>query len=104
MVADLLGEGCAYYVGNADAISKDTMISDANTLAGTKLTASSVTVAECTHSYGDPTFTWADDYSTCTAVFTCDNDAEHVEKIECKVVPEDLHGRRQDRLHGDRDV
>ncbi|MCD8146474.1 MAG: fibronectin type III domain-containing protein [Clostridiales bacterium] len=24
-----------------------------------------------THTYGDPTFTWAEDYSTCTATFTC---------------------------------
>ncbi|MCD8056579.1 MAG: glycosyl hydrolase 53 family protein, partial [Clostridiales bacterium] len=31
------------------------------------------------HTYGSPSFTWSEDYSTCTAVFTCENDSSHVE-------------------------
>ncbi|MCD7831359.1 MAG: glycosyl hydrolase 53 family protein, partial [Firmicutes bacterium] len=40
------------------------------------------------HSYGSPSFTWAEDYSTCTAVFTCQNDSSHVETGTCTVESE----------------
>ncbi|MCC8357145.1 MAG: hypothetical protein LJU34_04755, partial [Oscillospiraceae bacterium] len=33
---------------------------------------SSLTLSASGHSYGDPVFTWAEDYSTATAAFTCD--------------------------------
>ena len=36
------------------------------------------------HTYGDPTFQWADDYSTCTATFTC-TECEYTETVECTV-------------------
>ena len=31
------------------------------------------------HDWGEPTYDWADDYSTCTATRTCANDESHVE-------------------------
>ena len=43
------------------------------------------TIAATGHKYGEPTFNWSDDNKECTAVFTCANDAKHVEKVECEV-------------------
>ncbi len=37
-----------------------------------------------THSYGDPTFNWAEDYSACTATFTC-ADGDDVQTVDCTV-------------------
>ncbi|MBQ1300378.1 MAG: hypothetical protein IIY25_04650, partial [Erysipelotrichaceae bacterium] len=39
------------------------------------------------HEYGEPEWTWAEDYSTATATFTCANNEEHVlvEKAEVSV-------------------
>ena len=31
------------------------------------------------HRYGDPTYEWSDDYTTCTATRTCQDDATHIE-------------------------
>ena len=31
------------------------------------------------HRYGDPTYEWSDDYTTCTATRTCQDDASHTE-------------------------
>lgn len=36
------------------------------------------------HNYGEPKFTWSDDYSSCTAVFTC-ADGDDQKAIECTV-------------------
>ena len=36
-------------------------------------------IAAFGHDYGDATYTWADDNSTCTAVHTCKRDASHTE-------------------------
>ena len=40
------------------------------------------------HNYGEPTFKWSDDHKTCTATFTCKNDATHVENVDCTITPE----------------
>ena len=37
------------------------------------------------HKYGKPEFTWADDYSTANATFTCANDKTHVETVKAAV-------------------
>ena len=37
------------------------------------------------HKYGEPTFKWADDNKTADAVFTCENDASHVETVKATV-------------------
>lgn len=37
------------------------------------------------HKWGEPAWTWADDYSTATAEFTCANDPAHVEKVKASV-------------------
>ena len=39
------------------------------------------------HVYGEPEFTWSEDYQTCTAIFTCKNDDDE-QKVECKVTSE----------------
>ncbi len=36
------------------------------------------TKAATGHSYGDPTYTWTSNYSSCTAKMVCSNDASHV--------------------------
>ena len=41
-----------------------------------------------THNYGDPVFTWSDDYSTATATFTCKDNSTHVETVDCTVTSE----------------
>ncbi|MCD7840414.1 MAG: LPXTG cell wall anchor domain-containing protein [Erysipelotrichaceae bacterium] len=38
------------------------------------------------HSYGEPVFTWSDDYSSATATFTCTNDSSHVVTMNTKVI------------------
>ena len=40
------------------------------------------------HSYGEPIFDWADDYSTCKATFTCAT-CEKVETVDCNVTASD---------------
>ena len=41
-----------------------------------------------THKYGEPKFTWSDDYSSCTAMFTCmDGDDQQI--VECTVTSKD---------------
>lgn len=42
-------------------------------------------IAATGHKYGEPTFKWSDDNKECTAVFTCANDAKHVEEVKCEV-------------------
>ena len=37
------------------------------------------------HAYGEPTFQWSADGKTCTATFTCGNDASHVEVLNAQV-------------------
>ena len=39
------------------------------------------------HVYGEPEFTWSEDYQTCTAIFTCKN-GDDEQKVECKVTSE----------------
>ena len=40
------------------------------------------------HDWGEPEWTWAEDYSTATATFVCGNNDEHVEEIEAVVTSE----------------
>ncbi|MCD7837576.1 MAG: fibronectin type III domain-containing protein, partial [Clostridiales bacterium] len=42
------------------------------TVCGEELSRETTVVPATGHSYGDPTFTWAEDYSTATVTFTCD--------------------------------
>jgi LPXTG-motif cell wall-anchored protein len=44
-----------------------------------------VVISATGHSYGEPTFTWQDDYSKATASFICENDSSHVKTEECTV-------------------
>ena len=37
------------------------------------------------HAYGEPAFQWSADGKTCTATFTCGNDASHVEVLNAQV-------------------
>lgn len=45
-------------------------------------------IAALGHAYGEPTFKWSDDHKTCTATFTCKNDAKHVKDVDCTITPE----------------
>ncbi len=40
------------------------------------------------HEWGEPTWEWADDYSTATATFVCENNEEHVEVVEAEITEE----------------
>ncbi len=52
---------------------------------GETYTVTSTTEVKATgHTYGDPVFTWADDYSDCAAEFTCDV-CGHTETVNCDV-------------------
>ena len=39
------------------------------------------------HAYGEPVFSWSEDYQTCTAVFTCES-GDDEQSLECEVVSE----------------
>ncbi|MCD7837940.1 MAG: fibronectin type III domain-containing protein, partial [Clostridiales bacterium] len=39
------------------------------------------------HTYGEPTYSWAEDYSTCTVVFTCGN-CDNTQTLDCTVTSE----------------
>ena len=56
------------------------------TLAGKKYTDIKTTPTEITgHTYGEPTWTWAEDYSAATAEFTCTVCDEKLESMEATV-------------------
>ena len=38
-----------------------------------------ITLPATEHSWGTPTYTWSDDYSSCTATRVCENDPDHIE-------------------------
>ena len=40
------------------------------------------------HKYGEPVFTWSDDYSAAEATFTCANDKTHDKKVDAKITSE----------------
>lgn len=42
-------------------------------------------ISKIEHSYGKPTFTWANNFSNVTAKFICGNDSSHVKTEECIV-------------------
>lgn len=44
---------------------------------------------EHTHVYGVPEFVWSEDYTTCTAVFTCKFDGDEY-KVECDIISETI--------------
>ena len=46
------------------------------------------TIPATGHKYGEPVFTWSEDYSTVRATFTCANDVSHVETKEYAVKKE----------------
>ena len=46
------------------------------------------TIPATGHDYGDPVWTWAEDYSTAAAAFTCKNDASHMENVSATVTSE----------------
>ncbi|MCD8380743.1 MAG: leucine-rich repeat domain-containing protein, partial [Lachnospiraceae bacterium] len=55
------------------------------TFDGKEYTATETeTLSALGHSYGEPTFTWSDDYSTCTAEFTCAV-CDDIEEVDCVV-------------------
>ena len=56
------------------------------TLAGkTYQNTQEVVIPATGHSYGEPTFTWENDYSKASASFICKNDSDHVKTEECTV-------------------
>ena len=36
-------------------------------------------IPQLSHDWGDPVYTWSDDYATCTATRICKRDSAHVE-------------------------
>ena len=40
------------------------------------------------HDWGEPTWEWADDYSSATATFVCNNNEEHVEVVDAEITEE----------------
>ena len=47
-----------------------------------------VTIAKKGHSYGEPVWTWAEDYSSATAKSTCANDKNHVKEVKATIASE----------------
>lgn len=42
------------------------------------------------HKYGEPKFTWSDDYSSATATFVCEYDSSHVSSVDCTVTTDTI--------------
>ena len=57
-------------------------------VTGKAYTNSDHTVPVSEHSYGDPVFTWAQDYSSCTAKMTCELCGDVVEDTNCEITRE----------------
>ena len=72
-------------VYTATATVKD---AEGKTEIGTLTDTYEVELAALGHKYGEPTWTWNDDHTKATAVFTCANDKSHVEKVEATITPE----------------
>ena len=53
-----------------------------------KQTATGKVIEKEAHTYGESTFSWSEDGKTCTVVFTCKEDAEHIARQEAKVTSE----------------
>ena len=69
-------------------------IKHATTLSSTSFSARSVDyIFTDEHHYGDPVWTWADDYSTATAKFTCaDSRCKHEETVNAAITSETKDG------------
>lgn len=61
------------------------MDSGANPLAYTTEMQQVFVNKKCEHAYGAPEFIWEDDYSQCTAVYTCIHDGEHQKQDVCSI-------------------
>ena len=51
----------------------------------TELSRETIVAPALGHEWGEPEWTWAEDFSTATAVFTCTHDASHTETVEAEV-------------------
>ncbi len=61
-----------------------TVTFDSKTFTDTK----EVTIEAIGHDWGEPTWTWAEDFSTATAAFVCANDETHVKTLTTTVTSE----------------
>ena len=61
-----------------------TVTFDSKTFTDTK----EVTIEAIGHDWGEPTWTWAEDFSTATAAFVCANDETHVKTLTATVTSE----------------
>ena len=59
--------------------------------SSTSKESTSVSSSPIKHTFADPEFIWSDDMTACEALFQCQNEEEHIEKIEC-----DINSKRVD--------
>ena len=58
----------------------------------TETTAAEQTIGRIPHAFGAPTFTWSEDHSSCSAVYTCEYGCGETESETCTVVAETVAG------------
>ncbi|MBR2791266.1 MAG: S8 family serine peptidase [Erysipelotrichaceae bacterium] len=86
--AELKGNILAQFIFEVGCEDADVTIEVSERDSDLDLSEKTVSEVEGTgHDYGEPEWTWAEDYSTATATFTCANNEEHVlvEKAEVSV-------------------
>lgn len=58
----------------------------------TETTVAEQTIGRIPHAFGAPTFTWAEDHSSCSAAYTCEYGCGETESETCTVVTETVAG------------
>ena len=66
------------------------VFSDSNGV--TETTVAEQTIGRIPHAFGAPTFTWAEDHSSCSAVYTCEYGCGETESETCTVATETVAG------------
>ena len=61
---------------------------------GTWVDQKTKTIPATGHDWGDPQWTWSEDYSTASVVRVCNNNANHVETADAQITTEDKDGKR----------
>ena len=56
--------------------------------AGTNTAIDTDTIKALGHNWYEPTYSWTDDYTACTATLTCKSDSSHVETVSARITSE----------------
>ena len=78
-----------FNTNNPDAVPKDYFLDDSGNYYIVK-NNNEVHYVKCNHNWGDATYEWSDDYSTCTATRVCSRNATHIQTETVNTVSEEI--------------